>query len=287
MLLLALASWLVIRSTTDESPDASPGSSSPTPVEPGTTYSPSCARTHTLTVLTFNIHHGARHDELRLDKIADEIRASHADVVALQEVDRHDGSRSDDLDETAWLARRLEMPGVFGANRVRRAAERGGPAREYGTALLSRYPIEHWRNLHLPNRPGLEQRGLLLATLDVDGLEVTVGDTHLQHTSQRLRVAQVTAVMALMAAIDRPRLLLGDFNDEPGTPPLALTRAVFTDPWPLVGEGDGKTVPPGHPRRRIDYTLADDAFTATASKVLVSAVSDHRAVRTRFRVCGP
>jgi len=279
--------WLVFRSTpSDVLPDGSPGSVTPTPVEPGTSYPPSCQRTRPLTVLTFNIHHGARQGELRLGRIAREIRVSRADVVALQEVDRHNGARSDDLDETTWLARRLKMAGVFGANRVRRPEARGEPAREYGTALLSRFPITTWRNIHLPNRPGLERRGLLLATLDVDGVAVTVGNTHLQHTAQSLRLAQLGTVMTRMSAISHPRLLLGDLNDEPGTPPLVLTKAVFTDPWPLVGHGDGKTVPPGHPRRRIDYTLADDSFKATGSRVLVSAVSDHRAVRTTFRVCG-
>jgi endonuclease/exonuclease/phosphatase family metal-dependent hydrolase len=280
---------------THDEPAAERGAPTSTPSQPspgvqtvvaGHRYGLDCRVAPRLTVLTFNIHYGMRHGSFELSQLADEIDASGAGVVALQEVERNNGPRTDGVDPTRWLAQRLGMHAVFGANRSRRPLLAGGPPREYGTALLSRYPIRSWRNLSLPNRPGLEARGLLLATLDVNGIQVTVGNTHLQHTSQRVRVAQMRAVVSTMAELRSPRLLLGDLNDESGTPPVALTRRIFTDPWPSVGVGDGRTVPRIHPRRRIDYTLADPGLTARRSVVLTSEVSDHRSVRTTFRVCG-
>ena len=54
---------------------------------------------------------------------------------------------------------------------------------QYGTALLSRYPIESVENTPLPRLPGDEQRGLLHAVLDVDGAKLSAYVVHLQHTS--------------------------------------------------------------------------------------------------------
>ena len=63
-----------------------------------------------LKVLTYNIAHGAGHDgRLDLDRIAAVIRRSGADVVALQEVDKHWDSRSDFVDQAAVLGKKLNM----------------------------------------------------------------------------------------------------------------------------------------------------------------------------------
>src|SRR5690606_40244932 len=53
-------------------------------------------------VLTYNIAHGVGHDgRLDLDRIAGVIRRSGADVVALQEADKHWDARSDFVDQAA------------------------------------------------------------------------------------------------------------------------------------------------------------------------------------------
>ena len=70
-----------------------------------------------LTVLSFNIHHAAGPDGVTdLDRVAAEIRRTRADVIGLQEVDRHWGERSHWADQPAELARRLGMHVVYGAN---------------------------------------------------------------------------------------------------------------------------------------------------------------------------
>jgi hypothetical protein len=59
-----------------------------------------------VTVASYNIHHGVgEDDQLDLDRIAEQIRTSGADIIGLQEVDRHWSSRSDFVDqEIIWLA---------------------------------------------------------------------------------------------------------------------------------------------------------------------------------------
>ena len=57
-------------------------------------------------LVTFNIHHGVgddgRHD---LPRLAQVLAAADADVICLQEVDRHYGDRSENVDQGLLLAR--------------------------------------------------------------------------------------------------------------------------------------------------------------------------------------
>ncbi|MGH3348865.1 MAG: endonuclease/exonuclease/phosphatase family protein, partial [Nocardioides sp.] len=72
-------------------------------------------------------------------------------------------------------------------------------------------------------------------------------------------------------------------NAEPGMPAVrVLERIGLVDGWPVVGGDEGLTVPAASARRRIDYVLADETFVPVRSRVLISLVSDHRAVRTTY-----
>jgi endonuclease/exonuclease/phosphatase (EEP) superfamily protein YafD len=91
-----------------------------------------------------------------------------------------------------------------------------------------------------------------------------------------------------------PVIFGGDFNASAGSATLALAldpaHTDLVDPWPLVGDGDGLTVPNNAPRSRIDFLLADDEWRPTVMATWQSAVSDHRGVVGRFllrsaRVC--
>jgi endonuclease/exonuclease/phosphatase family metal-dependent hydrolase len=120
-------------------------------------------------------------------------------------------------------------------------------------------------------------------TVEVEGRAVDVFVTHLDHVSPRLRRAQARAVAAAVRRSPRPVVLGGDLNAEPGMPASeALQRSGVVDGWSVVGQDDGLTVPAARPRRRIDYVLADETFVPVRSKVLISLVSDHRAVRTTY-----
>lgn len=240
-----------------------------------------------LTVLTFNIHGGLGHGSYDLDTVAREIAQWDADVVLLQEVDRH-RPRTDLDDQAGLLATRLAMNPAYGANVRRPPAGPDGKGQEYGTLTLSRYPILDADNLRLPNRPGLERRGLLRTTIDVDGAPVDVYNTHLQHTSGAVRRDQVRGIRAVLDSRDLPAVVGGDLNAEPDSPALALlAEAGLSDPWPAVGVDDGLTVPANVPRRRIDFVLHDASFEPRTAEDLLSTVSDHRAVRVGLRLVDP
>jgi endonuclease/exonuclease/phosphatase family metal-dependent hydrolase len=174
------------------------------------------------------------------------------------------------------------MAWAFGAN-VRRSA-----ANSYGTAILSRYPIESYRNTPLPAPPGTQQRGLLRATIVVNGVRMSVYGTHLENTSATARLLQARAIAPIVRADPLPKVFGGDLNSRPGSPVLDTIDGVAHDTWAAVGVGAGLTHPDAIPRIRIDYLMYADGSTADLTPlgmdVLPSHVSDHRAVRAAYRL---
>jgi endonuclease/exonuclease/phosphatase family metal-dependent hydrolase len=233
---------------------------------------PAAAEARPLVVLSFNIHHaGGLDGVVDLDRLAAEIRRTHADVVGLQEVDRHYGERSGWADQPAELASRLGMHVVYGANLDLEPPAAGQPRRQYGTAILSRHPIVEWRNTLLPKgTPAEEQRGLLEAVVDVHGLKVRAMTTHLQHDSAASRLLQATVVADAVRASWEPVVLTGDLNATADKPEVAAITAVLRDSH---REGDGFTYPAEAPAARIDFVLTDGM--PLLNRVLTTESSDH------------
>ncbi len=243
-------------------------------------------RQRVLSVLSFNIHHAQGTDDvLDLARVAGVIRDSGADVVGLQEVDRHYSARSEWADQAAELARMLGYHVVFGANIDRDPPAAGSPRIQYGTAILSRYPITAWDNTHLFRSPNQEQRGLLHAVLDVRGVAVHVYDTHLAASSQVDRLEQTRQITELIGDTT-PAVLVGDLNALPEAPEIATLNAAFTDTWPVSGKGAGATYPAEAPDRRIDYIYASRSVQPLVTRVLDGApvASDHLPLMSRVLV---
>lgn len=235
-----------------------------------------------LTIVTFNIHSArAQNGSVHLAEIAHALGAWHPDIVLLQEVDRG-RAWTGRVDMPAVLAARLHMTWTFGIN-VRRSA-----TNEYGTAILSRYPILGPRNAALPDPAGTQQRGLLHATIDVDGILLSVYGTHLESTSARARLQQIRTIEPVLAADPRPEIFGGDLNSTPDSPVVADARTLLHDTWGSVGHGPGATVPARTPHRRIDYLFYRDGsgvvIRPLGAQVLPRVVSDHRAVRATYQL---
>jgi endonuclease/exonuclease/phosphatase family metal-dependent hydrolase len=259
-----------------------PDSSGSTPPSATSTVCVDSDEATRLHVLTFNIHSARDADgSVHLATITEEIRRWRADVVLLQEVDRG-RAWTGRVDMPATLADALGTSWTFGAN-VRRS-----PTNQYGTAILSRFPITDSRNVPLPAPPGTQQRGLLAATIDVKGTEVSVYNTHLEHTSRVARLQQMRVIAEVIAEDPRPMVLGGDLNSRPGSPVHVLAGRYLTDTWPAVGLGPGYTHSARNPRSRIDYLMHADGQDAglepVDAMVLRSGISDHWAVRAGYRL---
>ncbi len=312
--LVALAAWWVSgrderapvllprpSATSDTSASSSPAPTSRAPspsptstqtIQPGTTLTP-CprhGRDVPLTIVTFNIHSAIGHAGYNLDRIAGEIAAVEPDVVLLQEVDKN-RLRSHFTDESEYLAQLLQMRRVFATNVERDGLRTGDPTSEYGTAVLTRLKVDNWTHTLLPNLPGRQQRGLQHLVLRLGGREVSIYNAHLDHTTPVLRQEQMRLARDIVGLDALPAIFGGDFNASPGSPTLQLAldpgHTDLVDPWPLVGEGSGLTVPNLAPRSRIDYLLATSQWTPTVMATWESAVSDHRGVVGRFLLRAP
>jgi endonuclease/exonuclease/phosphatase family metal-dependent hydrolase len=229
-----------------------------------------------LTVMSYNIHHGAGVDGvLDLERIAVLIEKSGADVIGLQEVDRHWSERSNWVDQPAWFAKRLKMHYGYAANLDLPPLNPGEPNRQYGTAILSRYPLKDFTNTLLPKYPTGEQRGLAVATVTVRGAELRFANTHLTHNNNAERLEQAQKMVSLLGTSKTPTLLVGDLNARPDTPEIKTLTTLLTDTWPVVGAGLGYTIPAENPTARIDYLLHSSRLEPTKASVPVSLASDH------------
>lgn len=248
-----------------------------------------------LTVMSYNIHTGIGEDgKLDLRRTADEIRASGAEVVGLQEVDKNWSSRSDFEDQARLLAEELGMRYFFAPIYSFEPAEPGGPRREYGLAILSRYPILSAENHEIrrlstqsANSKPEPAPGFPEAVLNVRGVKVRVYDTHLDYRSDpTVRRMQVDDMLRIMADDGGPKVLTGDLNAPPDAPELAPLFEALNDPWAVRGAGDGFTYPADTPTKRIDYVLASPDVGVRSVVVPDTLASDHRPVVAELSLPG-
>jgi endonuclease/exonuclease/phosphatase family metal-dependent hydrolase len=234
-----------------------------------------------LRVMSFNIRHGAGIGRcLDLARTARVIRAARVDVAGLQELDRHFGARSDFLDEAEWLAGRLGMQVVYGANVDLDPAEPTQERRQFGNALLSVHPILSWDNTFLPRLGDTEQRGLLRADVDVRGTPWRIFVTHLQNTDAAERLVQARAIVEIIGTPASPTVLMGDLNATPDCPEIRVLTDHLTDTWREAHpRRHGATYPSPFPARRIDYILRSAHLETRSAGRLTSVgariASDH------------
>lgn len=170
-----------------------------------------------LTVLTVNTHKGftALNGRFVLPELRDAVRATHADVVFLQEVvGEHSGhaERHAEWPQTPqyeFLADTLWPQFAYGRNAVY-------PAGHHGNAVLSKYPILRYQNRDASIARSQEKRGLLHCVLDIPLRgEVHAICVHLglkeSHRQRQLEV--LCGLIADEVPDDAPLIVAGDFND--------------------------------------------------------------------------
>ncbi|MFD7445233.1 endonuclease/exonuclease/phosphatase family protein [Streptomyces sp. NPDC059909] len=238
-------------------------------------------------VLTYNIHHGASGAEVfDLERVAEVIEAVRPDIVGLQEVDRHWSARSQWLDLPEWFSERLGMRYVYGANLDLDPLVPGDPRRQYGTAILTPWPVKSSSNTLLPKLGTHEQRGLLQAEIEVNGSRVRFANTHLQHNDAFERQLQAARIRELLGDDADRTILVGDLNAVPGTPEMLTMTGFLKDAWTEAGSGDGYTHDSEHPHARIDYVMHSSDVRAESAAVIMSdpLTSDHLPVAADLRV---
>lgn len=243
-------------------------------LQPGATAIP-------LRVLTYNIRSGNGD----LARTAEAIRSLAPDIVGLQEVDVHWAQRSGFEDQATRLGELLGMQVRFAPIYTLPGACSGTPPRQFGVALLSKYPMVAWKNDTLTRLSTQDQNpvpapapGLLEATIQVTVTRVRVFNTHLDYRPDpRVRKQQVEEMVNYIGDASGPTLVFGDFNAGPDAPELQPLLQRLRDTWDSKVEA-GFTYPADKPAKRIDYVLVSNHFRVRSASVAVTEASDHRPV---------
>ena len=204
-----------------------------------------------LRVMTYNIY-GARAtspaNAADLDAIAEVIRRQNPDFVTLNEVDVFTNRTGKDVHQACDLAEKLGMEWHFS-----KAIDRDGG--EYGDAVLSKYPILEKRSYRLPcaaEQPG-EDRSLCVIRVQIDGKDLYVASTHLDHLSgDASRLVQATEIRRIRdTELEGDLILCGDLNAIPSSNVIATMTSFLTNTGPI----DQYTFPSDDPSRKIDYIM--------------------------------
>ena len=200
-----------------------------------------------LRVMTYNIY-GARAtspaNAADLDAIAEVIRRQNPDFVTLNEVDVFTNRTGKDVHQARDLAEKLGMEWHFS-----KAIDRDGGA------VLSKYPILEKRSYRLPcaaEQPG-EDRSLCVIRVQIDGKDLYVASTHLDHLSgDASRLVQATEIRRIRdTELEGDLILCGDLNAIPSSNVIATMTSFLTNTGPI----DQYTFPSDDPSRKIDYIM--------------------------------
>lgn len=225
-----------------------------------------------LRIVSYNIRHGrGMDDSVNLARTGRVLAALGPDFVGLQEVDDR-VRRSGGVDQAAALGAQLGMQHRFGPF----MGYQGG---RYGLAILSRHPIVGSRVVTLP--VGNEPRVALVVDAALPSRDtISVVNVHFDWVaSDSFRLPQAARVAAALDSLRHPYVLLGDFNDEPGSRTLGL----FTARAREVAKAPGATLTfsSTDPVKEIDFVfVAPPArwVVGPARAILERLASDHRPV---------
>jgi endonuclease/exonuclease/phosphatase family metal-dependent hydrolase len=205
----------------------------------------------TFKVLSYNIHYGLGTDGVNdLERIAQVILRSEADIVGLQEIGNK--AMADKLGELTG------MQAVFGRSKENDSG--------YGDAILCSHPFEWVGNEWIPSASSSRYQAMAvdidLSEMHGEGATVRLINTHFDWLdsigSQEARLATVDVIeRAFREGSDLPMILTGDLNALPDSPPLAkLADRGWTQGDP---ETELLTWEATNPDRQIDYVLVAPA----------------------------
>jgi endonuclease/exonuclease/phosphatase family metal-dependent hydrolase len=152
-----------------------------------------------------------------------------------------------------------------------------------GNAILSRFPIESVANEDLAGRRPFyitkNNRRVLWCAAEIGGRRVLLGAIHTDSFNPRNNLKQTKQILDYLG--DRPAIIAGDFNANPGEPSIELIRGSGR----FSGTVDGPlTFPADKPAQRLDFIFAPHDWELIEARVIDSQASDHKPVVSVFRV---
>ena len=213
-----------------------------------------------LRVLSYNVR--SLRDSAR--DVATVIRAADADVVCIQEAPRF----------LYWKKKNRQLAKDSGMRILT-----GG--RAAGAMVLLARPgvrVLDRRNVKLPKRWRLHQRGLAIGVVDVDGTPVTIASTHWSLDDHE-RLEHLPVIRAYVEALEHPVVLAGDINETPDGPAWQELVTAYQDAYAVAPAGPANTYSGKDPHKRIDGVFVDPRLTVVSCTAFqhpaVATASDH------------
>jgi endonuclease/exonuclease/phosphatase family metal-dependent hydrolase len=242
----------------------------------------------TLRVMQYNIHHTKGSDgKINPDRLATAVAKHSPDVISMNEVAYYHSSYiNDDLGRI--LEELLERK--TGRAWYRKFINVYGGSWGYGNLVLSRFPLANSSTRLLSYRRGVVQVGIV-----VNGRNVNLFSTHVDYYNSSYRTIQTKEARSWIGGFSAPRIVMGDFNTNPGTSDYKLMADYYIDAWAKgksMGvatsyNGTGAT----HGNSRFDYVYYSNVSSLVLKSVNVpdtriSGVfpSDHDPVVATFEV---
>ena len=151
---------------------------------------------------------------------------------------------------------------------------------EYGTAVMSRYPITSFETKKLDVTAGTEQRVMGCAKIDVNGCEIAFISTHFSLSDATVRARQFEQVLEYAKQSDG-FIVTGDFNVGKVSEFTVLPDVVLTNSGTLL------TFPAVDGSIAIDEIILDYKWSVIRSGMdPINALSDHSLLWAEIKYCG-
>jgi endonuclease/exonuclease/phosphatase family metal-dependent hydrolase len=226
-----------------------------------------CATVHaasqTLTVLQWNVFHGGRGTDSRVDvsRQVNWIAAKRPDIASLNEVTALQAEeyreRLDEATGERWYSFHV-------------TAQADGT----GNQILSRHPFVS-TDVYRMRVNGEFRRAVAEATVDIGDLRLNVFSTHLDHASAAIRQAQVRELITFISRFPEPWIIAGDLNATPDTPEIRVLNDHLLDTWSEAVDQQRAVAYPGNPAgpdtrtrgKRIDYILHSPGLSTVQAEI--------------------
>ena len=245
-------------------------------------------------MLQWNIHHGGFGTDgvYSPDRVANWVAAMQPDVVMFNEIEKYTGWGNQDQPEVykALLQQKTGRTWYYVFAQEFGAWSSNGK----GNIIYSTYPINVADRYELVRNA---DRSIAMAGITVNGVPITLINTHLDPYDQALRLAQATEVTRWSAAQPENRILTGDMNAWPDQTSIGHFNQTYYDSWTVALNQGAASAFSGNTGQtksgRIDYIFYSRSsrnLSVKSSQVYDTRdangamPSDHRPVLTTFIV---
>ena len=246
-----------------------------------------------LSLVSINMAHGRKDsmnqwlvsaDKTRsnLDDIAAFLQRGEVDVVALQEADSP-SAWSGSFDHVAYLAEKAGFPYYVYAEHAQITMG------NYGTAILSRWPIEEAIGVTFAASPPTANKGFTLAKIRWQNSEapdnvvlLDLVSVHLDFSRKSVRTEQVDEMAQVITPRNNPLVIMGDFNSE------WLARKYTVDSFAQssamhVYDADNENFNT-YKDKRLDWILLSRDIEFSSYRTESEVLSDHGALSATIKM---